>query len=344
MTSTLFVSLLLSCPCIVKPSGFAGGTGALDDPYLVCSPAQLDLVREDLDAHYRLAADIDLAGVTWTPIADGTFSNDDLLFNGTFDGAGFTVRNLVAGGPSAEVIGLFGRIGLSGVVRDLRVENADVAASLCCGALTAENRGLIERCSVSGSVSGGTYIGGFIGDNQAVIVDSYSEASVNASGFVGGFAGVTFVNQSGTPQMHRCHAVGAVSGGSNTGGFVGGYLGPASSIDCFWNVETTGQVTGPGGTGVTSEQMMSQATFDPPWDFDHVWTMSGGNFPRHQLVGDTSGCCPEDIDGDGTVGVTDLLAVITDWGSSDAASDVDDDGVVGIEDLLAVILAWGTCP
>lgn len=61
----------------------------------------------------------------------------------------------------------------------------------------------------------------------------------------------------------------------------------------------------------------------------------------------TSCFVPEDINVDGTVGVTDLLGVINGWGACPAeplacAADVDLNGGVGVPDLLAVINAWGS--
>ena len=53
--------------------------------------------------------------------------------------------------------------------------------------------------------------------------------------------------------------------------------------------------------------------------------------------------CPADIDGDGTVAVNDLLALIAAWGSPDASLDLDGSGVVDVGDLLVVIAAWGAC-
>ena len=54
-----------------------------------------------------------------------------------------------------------------------------------------------------------------------------------------------------------------------------------------------------------------------------------------------------DVDGDETVGVTDLLSVIAQWGAVDAddsesrMSDLDGDAMVGVADLLQVISDWG---
>jgi len=53
--------------------------------------------------------------------------------------------------------------------------------------------------------------------------------------------------------------------------------------------------------------------------------------------------CPPDLDGDGMVGVADILALIAGWGGNDLTHDLDDDGSVGVSDLLIIIAAWGPC-
>jgi len=55
------------------------------------------------------------------------------------------------------------------------------------------------------------------------------------------------------------------------------------------------------------------------------------------------GYCPGDVNGDGSVGVADLLIVLGAWGVAGGAADVDADGVVGLGDALAVIDRWGPC-
>ena len=53
----------------------------------------------------------------------------------------------------------------------------------------------------------------------------------------------------------------------------------------------------------------------------------------------------KDTNDDGVVNVTDLLAVILDWGSdgSQNGGDINGSGVVDVKDLVAVVLAWGPC-
>jgi hypothetical protein len=51
-----------------------------------------------------------------------------------------------------------------------------------------------------------------------------------------------------------------------------------------------------------------------------------------------------DVDEDGAVGLSDLLAVLSAWGCAGfacGAVDVDGDGIVGFADVLAVLTAWG---
>ena len=52
--------------------------------------------------------------------------------------------------------------------------------------------------------------------------------------------------------------------------------------------------------------------------------------------------CP-DINNDGYVSVTDLLAVIDQWGLIGSPADVTGDGVVNVSDLLLIISNWGPC-
>lgn len=53
--------------------------------------------------------------------------------------------------------------------------------------------------------------------------------------------------------------------------------------------------------------------------------------------------CPEDINNDGMIDVTDLVAVILAWNTADPDADIDGSGTVDVGDLVAVILAWGGC-
>jgi hypothetical protein len=53
--------------------------------------------------------------------------------------------------------------------------------------------------------------------------------------------------------------------------------------------------------------------------------------------------CEGDTDGNGVVGVSDLVAVILAWGSTNPAADINNDGTVNVSDLVSVIVHWGPC-
>jgi hypothetical protein len=56
--------------------------------------------------------------------------------------------------------------------------------------------------------------------------------------------------------------------------------------------------------------------------------------------------CPADVNGDGTVDVVDLLALLPAWGpcGGPCPEDINGDGIVNVLDLLELLAAWGPCP
>lgn len=53
--------------------------------------------------------------------------------------------------------------------------------------------------------------------------------------------------------------------------------------------------------------------------------------------------CFADVDADGLVDVTDLVAVVLAFGTTEGPADVNGDGVVDVVDIIEVVLAWGPC-
>ncbi|MHC5028240.1 MAG: hypothetical protein ACYTGR_15920 [Planctomycetota bacterium] len=53
--------------------------------------------------------------------------------------------------------------------------------------------------------------------------------------------------------------------------------------------------------------------------------------------------CDGDANGDGSVGVEDLVEVILAWGTNTPSADFNNDGVVNVEDLVTVVVNWGLC-
>jgi hypothetical protein len=78
---------------------------------------------------------------------------------------------------------------------------------------------------------------------------------------------------------------------------------------------------------------------------DHIWGnwTDGGDVTFDDTCPDDPGC-EGDFNGDGTVGVPDLLSILDAWGPcSGCDQDLNGDGTVGVPDLLSVLDAWGDC-
>ena len=81
-----------------------------------------------------------------------------------------------------------------------------------------------------------------------------------------------------------------------------------------------------------------------PWVRDETARSKHMTGHSQWIVQVTAPSCPEDINGDDVVDVTDLLEIIDSWGTCTTCdADINADGIVDVTDLLMVIDAWGAC-
>ena len=151
----------------------------------------------------------------------------------------------------------------------------NISGSESVGGLIGENTGVISNSFATGNVNAqGRYTGGLIGFTWAAVSDSYSTGNVSSvdgygiGGMLGRAAGAAITNSFST---------GRVNIGSSylVGGFLG-YGGWGSSVsNCYWNIQTSGQGTSAGGTGLTTSQMMNSSNFSG-WDLTNTWRIYDG--------------------------------------------------------------------
>lgn len=133
-------------------------------------------------------------------------------------------------------------------------------------------------------------VGGLVGNNGASkITNCYATGSVSATAnpqgippqHVGGLVGYVYINwpDVGSAVISNCYSTGSVINIADSGGLIGfqHYFSPGdpTGMDCFWDIETSGQTTSAGGTGKTTAEMKQQATFTN-WGFDTVWDIVEG--------------------------------------------------------------------
>jgi hypothetical protein len=162
--------------------------------------------------------------------------------------------------------------------------NNDVDGYDLIGGLVGRNDSSINKCYSSGFVTGTIEVGGLAGRNYAPgsIANSYSSCSVLAGLWVGGLVGV---NES---TISKCYSSGKVVGTRLSVGGLTAY-NSGTITNSFWDTETSGQTTSDDGTGKTTANMKTKATFIAAgWDFTgetangslDIWKINQGDYPR----------------------------------------------------------------
>lgn len=253
----------------IAPIPFTGD-GTESSPWLISSKQDMlqfvniaNTANVAFEGNYlKMTADIDMEGEIMDPICKD--NGGKFAFLGTFDGGGFAIRNLqvstVAYKEDGETVdprsdasyyygGLFGNIGVSGVVKNLTIAE-DCKFDFFCygGAFAGSSVGLIENCENYATVK--TYFsdgGGIVGKlNEGGIVrgcynagDIYAGNSV-AGGIVGTATEATIENCANTGNVGAVYINPYQTDGkqSKAGGIVG-----VSTNATITNVLNTGTVS-----------------------------------------------------------------------------------------------------
>ena len=201
----------------------AAGSGSEDDPWQVGTLCQLQEIRYDTAAHYRLANDIDAKqSHEWR---DGKGFSPIESFSGSLDGSGHSILNLLINPGQTDYVGLFGRLN-GGALQRLALVNVTVRGRDVAGALagSVEANGSINGSTVTGLIGGRDRVGGVAGENHGLIELSHSESAVVGTtavrwhgNTIGGLVGSNVWGA----RIRSSHARGSVSGANNVGGLVG---------------------------------------------------------------------------------------------------------------------------
>jgi len=264
-------------------NGFVNDSSGCGDGVTIsiCSGYEL---TEDLDFDTNSDGVIDDSdtywndGKGWDPIGD-----DNIAFNATFEGNGFTIKNLVINRPSKYFVGLFGYISSLSKVQRLGLVDVDIIGNLDVGAVAGQNDGIIKETYMTGTVSGYRRIGGIAGTiegeirqsfalsdvsgtigvggltstlNSGGIYDSYSISTVQAiNGYAGGLLALR-----GNPDVviERSFTSSIVASSSNSG--VGAFIGCCSEFEDFIianHYDATKSGALPAGASITSNELTS---------------------------------------------------------------------------------------
>ena len=164
----------------------------------------------------KLANDIDLTNVKWTPV--GTAEKP---FSGTFDGQGYTISGLKV--AETEYAAFIAYAGENTTIKNVTLKDVDInstkhAAGVVC--ITGEGL-LIDNVTVSGNIVAASYAGGLVHNGENVTVkNSVNNANVSANR-AGGIGSWLTVGAS----LENVANNGTINGAVGASGIVHGFAG-----------------------------------------------------------------------------------------------------------------------
>ena len=224
------------------------GAGTEEDPYIISTVEQfIDFADTNNSDKYwsegvytELHNNINLSGKSFTAavIASNDGEADDYYgvgYSGNFDGRFHTITGLKidTGGVESHSIGLFGRITEQGIVSNLELKNVNVNSTntIETGAVCGSNYGLINSCTVSGTIEGKEDTGAICGTNFGTVSNSSSNCRVAGSMYVGGLIGTSNSIEPDDPNsvpvpnaVSNCYSSGVINCGENSK-YIGGICG-----------------------------------------------------------------------------------------------------------------------
>ena len=207
-----------------KSGEFSGGKGTASDPYLISNPSDFFLLSELCAsevsaskfgaAHYRQTADIDFEGFDMMPVGETALAS----FSGSYDGAGFKVKNLsLKNSSNSNPTGLFG-YAKGATIKDIELVNPNYNVTSVSGIYTGGIAGVID--------------GGSITSCKVTAAMLYSEAYTSFDGYAGSFIG-GIVGYALNSTVDGCSVSGTVSAGGMTAGGVVGHASGTTVKNCI---------------------------------------------------------------------------------------------------------------
>jgi hypothetical protein len=204
--------------CITNASLFSGGTGSLNDPFLICNLSDLEMLDNKLsgsdydsfkDKFYYQVNDIDLnsGNQSFLPLGvlDVSLNRNDILeilttaptskpFQGTYNGNNKIISNMTF--QSAGIKdhnGFFSMIGSSGVVKNIIFENPlfNLSNSIVNGVVTGFSSGRIQNIQIknlNANLDQSIFFGGVCG----LLINGQEISDINVDGVINGSSNVTY--------------------------------------------------------------------------------------------------------------------------------------------------------
>jgi len=266
-------------------TGELNGKGTASAPYEIYDAADLEMINVYRDAYWKLMDNVTLED-KWYPVGE---------FTGTLDGDGYTVYGVDIYSYDDGGCGFFQTN--MGIIKNLNLEGEmhTYSENGEGGFLAYHNKGTIENCSVSGTVTvGKSYnnkyinVGGFVCYNGATIRNCYAKVSFDLDSRtvnidtdkIGGFVSHDediYLSEPGV--IENCYSVTNLlwntMGNSQYAGVFCQSYGDGTSTGCYYNtslIKFASAARDAYAKRMNTESMQKRATY-AEWDFDDIWAI-----------------------------------------------------------------------
>ena len=245
-------------PIQVYPEKLEGmtGDGTEENPYLISTPEELNRIRENLFASYKLISDIDMSNVEWNPIGGW-----DWKYKGVFDGNHYKIIGLTVNSNETDTeegfACLFAALS-NATVKDLTIERGNFSGSIAAGIVNialdsnlinvnvknsslsssysvagivvSAERTEISKCSSTNNVitttgevshwgefTWGPRVGGIVGEIiDSNISDCYNTSNLSEGYVIGGIVATAYDSN-----IESTYNIGSINGNYICGGIAG---------------------------------------------------------------------------------------------------------------------------
>ena len=203
---TVTITYTTTGDAYVKGATYTQNFTVTQTNYDIATAEDLLNIKYNTEGDYKLTANIDMSGVSFTPLPD---------FTGSLDGQGHVIRNLTFNNPNQDQAALFATTH-GATIKNLGIENANIVGNANAAAIVGRAYGgTIQSCYVANSyIEGRDHVGSITGDmnvngdDGVTISDCLSDAKLKTRSYqVGGLVGVT---NGGTIQ--NCYFSGTIDG------------------------------------------------------------------------------------------------------------------------------------
>ena len=264
-------------------------------------------IKEALNGHYVLMADLDVSNIDWMPIGNIPESLSGLTsdnFTGVIDGNGYTINGLTMT-TYFESLNSYGFVGYNyGTLKNLKLTNVNINITgiqndVYAGSICGYNSGDIVNCYVSGKVNisnhSGSYdsiCGGIAGKSNSIsmnesfkysITDCYNEAEISSANYAGGIVGFSIYAE----PYQKC-----INAGNVTSKYAGGIVG-YSYGDNFYQCKNEGNINGSqesggilGATMHDSYSLFAESSFIQCANIGEISTSNSDDCEAAGIVGE----------------------------------------------------------